>query len=109
MGKLPGNLPKPAFDNPLRPTTSSTAAVVIPMNGSESGPSLAAAPAPVLDEPAPLESAAAPIHRQSVSFTDAQWKALQAECHRRRMAGDKGVNVARVVRDLVEEWRTRVT
>jgi hypothetical protein len=47
------------------------------------------------------------IHRQSVSFTDAQWKALQAECHRRRMAGDKGVNVARVVRDLVEEWRTR--
>jgi hypothetical protein len=109
MGKLPGNLAKPAFDNPLRPTstpsTPPASAVVIPMNPE----SIAAAPATEDNSSSETVTADAPIHRQSVSFTDAQWKALQAECHRRRMAGDKGVNVARVVRDLVEEWRARST
>jgi hypothetical protein len=107
MGKLPGNLAKPAaFDNPLRPT-SPPSSVVIPMAPE---PMIAVAPAATEDSSSSeTVTTDVPIRRQSVSFTDAQWKALQAECHRRRMAGDKGVNVARVVRDLVEQWRARST
>jgi hypothetical protein len=46
-------------------------------------------------------------HRTSVRFTRRQWEALHAECFSRRMRGEK-VNVAELIREIIDEWVTRV-
>lgn len=42
-------------------------------------------------------------YRLTARFTESQWKLLQDECHRRRMAGQR-MNVAELLRALVNDW-----
>jgi hypothetical protein len=112
MAKLPGNLVKaPQFDNPLRPTVPTGKVLSLAEEHAEptsiTTPTVAApapAPAQELDAtPAPATEEAL-VHRQSIRFTDDQWKALQSECHRRRMNGEH-TNVAELLRIIVDDWR----
>jgi hypothetical protein len=41
--------------------------------------------------------------RLTARFTEQQWRLLQTECHRRRMSGQR-INVAELLRLLVDEW-----
>jgi hypothetical protein len=114
MGKLPGNLAKvPQFDNPLRPTLPTAKVLPIATDQPEAAPAPVANAAPAVEateiqQPQAVAAAAeeALVHRMSVRFTDDQWKALQSECHRRRMLGEH-INVAELLRILVDDWRNR--
>jgi hypothetical protein len=44
--------------------------------------------------------------RLTARFTEKQWRLLQTECHRRRMSGQR-INVAELLRQLVDEWAQR--
>jgi hypothetical protein len=118
MPKLPSNLVKPpAFDNPLRrtgpvhaggaateaapettfrqladdPSERAEGAVVIPIT------------APRADDHQDLAAAAVTPHRITVRIDDATRCALESECYRRRIAGEK-TNIAEIARGLLSQW-----
>lgn len=123
MPKLPSNLVKPpAFDNPLRrtipaarpsqdtlpdaaPSSESTASELSSSGDREGGiviPIVANARA---NEP--TESAAATMpHRITVRIDDATRCALESECYKRRIAGDK-TNLAEIARGILAQWASR--
>jgi hypothetical protein len=56
-------------------------------------------------EPTPIDH---PIdHRITVRISELTRCALEAECHRRRIAGQK-TNVAEIARGILDQWRSRV-
>lgn len=121
MPKLPSNLVKPAppaFDNPLRRTSTITAqepesadsgvpealatVISLPLSTSEpEPPTTAHAVAPPVTEPASQLNA-----RISVRLDDALFVALQTECYERRVRGEK-TNVAEVAREVLGRWAQR--
>jgi hypothetical protein len=112
MPKLPDNLVKPpAFDNPLRRTVPAQASI----------PEAPASPVNDTAEPAPggvvIPIAAAPRidsqqdpalmpHRITVRIDDATRCALEAECYKRRVAGEK-TNLAEIARGILKQWAKR--
>jgi hypothetical protein len=42
-------------------------------------------------------------YRLTGRFTERQWKALQSECHKRRMEGQR-TNAADLLRVIVDDW-----
>jgi hypothetical protein len=127
MPKLPDNLVRkpPAFDNPLRRTTPAHAENVLPAEAALSA-SETTAPSYNLDvgevrggagaggivipfagsvrSDSQPEAAAIPMnHRITVRIDDATRCALEAECHRRRIAGEK-TNVSEIARGLLAQW-----
>jgi hypothetical protein len=135
VSKLPSNLvkPPPAFDNPLRPTVptekpakhqpkavavehspetktkadSRVEELEVAGAAKAQEPALAAATAPSETSPQSNEGGAQEEYRVTARFNDEQWRALQTECHERRMKG-KRMNVAELLRQIVDEWRARV-
>lgn len=129
MPPLPKNLVKnmarpPVFDNPLRRTASPAIAdtstapqsrpeageaqseqgsngIVIPFAGSpvDAGPE----PTGTRPEPAPAEN----DHRITVRIDDETRCALETECHRRRIAGEKA-KVAEIARSVLTQWARRM-
>jgi hypothetical protein len=54
------------------------------------------------------DPAAIPIdHRITVRISELTRCALEAECHRRRIAGQK-TNVAEIARGILDQWRSRI-
>jgi hypothetical protein len=43
------------------------------------------------------------FHTLSLRFKSPQWKALQTECHERRMNGER-ISVAELVRKIIDQW-----
>lgn len=112
MPKLPNNLVKPpAFDNPLRRTSPAHASI----------PEATADPVTDAAEPA-LGGVVIPIaiptrpddhpdlvampHRITVRIDDATRCALEAECYKRRIAGEK-TNLAEIARGILKQWANR--
>jgi len=60
------------------------------------------------DVPATSSTTTAPVEeltqRVTARFTDAQWAALQAECHKRRLLHER-INVAELLREIVDDWK----
>lgn len=104
MAKLPANLVKtPVFDNPLRPTNTGPIAVPeLPrVVTKEDGESVAT----VIPSTEVSDGADELAYRISARFTEEQWRALQMACHDRRMKGQR-INVAELLREIVDEWRS---
>ena len=131
MPRLPGNLVSkpPAFDNPLRRTTpahseptlpveaalpaiSDTAALPHDADASDTGgeESAGGIVIPFGGSARPdsqPETIAIPMnHRITVRIDDATRCAIEAECHRRRIAGEK-TNVAEIARRILAQWAVR--
>ncbi len=117
MPKLPSNLVKPpVFDNPLRRTTSAPASLPepseaeLPTSDAEAGQSepgggvvipIATNARPNVDpDPVPMP------YRITVRIDDQTRRALEAECYRRRIAGEK-TNVADIARGILRSWANR--
>jgi hypothetical protein len=111
MPKLPDNLVKPpAFDNPLRRTAPAHASI----------PEAAASPVndeveqvrgvviPIATPPRPESSPdLVPVApRITVRIDDATRCALEAECYKRRVAGEK-TNLAEIARGILKQWANR--
>src|SRR5689334_3912445 len=118
MPKLPGNLVQaPPFDNPLRRTSrpevpepdatqgsrhadsgetrsdGSQGGMVIPIASSVHADNHSA--------PEPLEVTL--VHRITVRIEEPTRCALESECHRRRLAGEK-TNVTEIARSILAQW-----
>jgi len=117
MPKLPSNLVKPpVFDNPLRRTTPAHASLPdlstaeLPASDSEAGqpepgggvviPIATNARPDVDPDPVPMP------YRITVRIDDQTRRALEAECYRRRIAGEK-TNVADIARGILKSWANR--
>jgi hypothetical protein len=123
--------PTPGFDNPIR-RTAKAEAVPGESPASRRMPKAEAAPSespasPVSASPHDMEvsqelggtvipigtnartdshpdlSDLAMVHRITVRIDDATRRALEANCHMRRMAGEK-TNVAEIARGILEHW-----
>jgi hypothetical protein len=132
MPRLPSNLVSkpPAFDNPLRRTTPAHVENVLPADAALSAIETTEHTAPSYNRDAgdvgelrggagaggiviPFagstrdsqpEATATPMnHRITVRIEDATRCALEAECHRRRIAGEK-TNVSEIARGLLAQW-----
>ena len=114
MPKLPSNLVKPpVFDNPLRRTTPAPTLLPEPPAAEPPPPDVEAGQGggvviPIAtnartdgdQEPVPVP------HRITVRIEDATRRALEAECYRRRIAGEK-TNVADIARGILKHWTNR--
>jgi len=128
MPSMPKNLvkapPASAFDNPLRRTT--------PVEVVEPAPVLAQAVEAKDNDKRPHDTVVTeadsgvviPIvgdartvsepdsekdsmsHRITVRIDDATWRTLEAESHKRRLAGEK-TNVADLARNVLKQWAAR--
>lgn len=127
MPKLPTNLVKPpVFDNPLRRTTSGPAAIEPAAASAELSPVAPASTEPpggvviaiatgtrtedarangrIEDTRSAEQHELAPIsHRITLRIEDQIRRALEAECYRRRVAGEK-TNVAEIARGILRDW-----
>jgi hypothetical protein len=126
MPKLPTNLVKPpVFDNPLRRTTPGPAAIEPAAASAELAPAAPASTEPPggvviaiatgtrtedaradswIEDTRSAELALAPIsHRITLRIEDQIRRALEAECYRRRVAGEK-TNVAEIARGILRDW-----
>lgn len=71
---------------------------------SEAPPMVAEAPS-ALEAPSSSTSSVDDLtQRVTARFNDAQWAALQAECHARRLRHER-INVAELLREIVDEWK----
>lgn len=124
---LPVSKP-PAFDNPLRRTTPSHIETALPAETASAISETAALPyspdagelrggaeaggvvIPFAGSAHPdsqPEATAIPMnHRITVRIDDATRCAIEAECHRRRIAGEK-TNVAEIARGILAQWACR--
>jgi hypothetical protein len=128
MPKLPTNLVKPpVFDNPLRRTAPGPAAIE-PDISAEPAPAAPASTEPqpggvviaiatgARTEDSPTEDTRTedartdagheltPMpHRITLRIEDQTRRALEAECYRRRVAGEK-TNVAEIARGILRDW-----
>ena len=109
MAKLPRKLVQPpVFDSPLRRTSTPTLTV---LEETEK----ATAHLPDTEQtvrPNSLQSSQQAsgdadelLHRVTVRLSQSQWEAIQTECFRLRMRGQK-TNASALVRDIVERWMT---
>lgn len=124
MPKLPINLVKPpVFDNPLRRTTPGTAAIEPAAASAELAPASTEPPGGVViaiatgtrtedaradgrieDTRSAAQHELAPIsHRITLRIEDQIRRALEAECYRRRVVGEK-TNVAEIARGILRDW-----
>lgn len=123
MPKLPTNLVKPpVFDNPLRRTTPGPAAIEPADTGAEPAPAVPASTEPpggvviaiatgartddVRTEDARTDDGhelAPTPHRITLRIEDQTRRVLEAECYRRRLAGEK-TNVAEIARGILRDW-----
>lgn len=134
MPNLPKNLVKPPmFDNPLRRTARAevdaepapsaiappstpphheltvdetlsgqeSSGIIIPFANSRADGS--PEPTATRPDPTPAET----CHRITVRIDDTTRCALESECHRRRIAGEK-TNVAEIARGILVNWVQRV-
>ncbi len=110
MAKLPKKLVQaPAFDSPLRRTLvpaltvlEETKATIDDASGME--------PPIERHQTRPSEQDSGQtdelLHRVTVRLSKNQWEAVQTECYRLRMRGQK-TNASALIRDIVENWMTR--
>jgi hypothetical protein len=129
MPKLPGNLVQsPPFDNPLRrtsrPELSEPEATHEPTQGpgrTESGEprsdgrqggmvipiaSNVHASSVYADNRDPEPADVTKIHRITVRIEEPTRCALESECHRRRLAGEK-TNVTEIARNILAQWASQ--
>lgn len=117
MPKLPENLVKPpvsAFDNPLRRTVPATRIEASEVSEALAGGSHTAVVIPIALAGGPnhisidsnRDDATAVPPRITVRIDDDIRRALETECHKRRLAGEK-TNVAEVARRILTDWATR--
>jgi hypothetical protein len=115
MPKLPSNLVKPpAFDNPLRRTTPAPVSLPEPYAAAESPtPDVEAGQGGGVVIPIAATTRTdgdhdlVPMpHRITVRIDDPTRRALEAECYRRRIAGEK-TNVADIARGILKNWTNR--
>ena len=128
MPRLPSNLVSkpPAFDNPLRRTTPAYAETALPGEtvlqaisdtaapsdnpdageaggGAETGGIVIPFAASARPDSQPEATTLPMNHRITVRIDDATRCAIEAECHRRRIAGEK-TNVAEIARGILAQW-----
>ena len=123
MPKLPNNLVKPpasAFDNPLRRTAPRDAALA-----ESPGPAPAQSETTPPRDPGASETGGVVIpigttrtdsqpepgemdmsHRITVRIDDNTRRALEADCYKRRIAGEK-TNLAEIARGILKQWAGR--
>jgi hypothetical protein len=112
MPKLPDNLVKPpAFDNPLRRTAPAPASIpeatASPVNDAAEQ-ALGGVVISIATNPRPdSHHDLAPMpHRITVRIDDATRCALEAECYKRRIVGEK-TNLAEIARGILQHWANR--
>jgi len=114
MPKLPNNLVKPpAFDNPLRRTTPAHASIseatVGPVNDAVEQ-ALGGVVIPIATttttHPDSHHDLVPMPHRITVRIDEATRCALEAECYKRRVAGEK-TNLAEIARGILKQWANR--
>lgn len=119
MPKLPGNLVKPPFDNPLRrtsrPELSESEVAQVPRDAESNGTPNDGSPGGVVipiaanihaDNVDPEPVNVAMVHRITVRIEDPTRCALEAECYRRRLAGEK-TNVTEIARNILAQWTSQ--
>lgn len=116
MPKLPGNLVQsPPFDNPLRRTSRPELSEPEATQGSrrdESGETrsdggmiIPIASNVRADNQTALEDVTL-VHRITVRIEEPTRCALESECHRRRLAGEK-TNVTEIARNILAQWASQ--
>ncbi len=104
MPSLPKNLVKPhvsLFDNPLRRTDQREAPPVPNAMDDESGVVIQITTNATTNTSDNEQSASPP--RITVRIDDAIRRALEAECFKRRVGGEK-TNVAEIARGILSDW-----
>ena len=103
MAKLPKKLVQaPSFDSPLRRTVSPELTVV----DEAETPHRSQAPEAEAESRSEEHTSSETdelCQRVTVRLSQRQWEAIQTECFRQRMRGQK-TNAASLVRDIVDVW-----
>lgn len=104
MAKLPKKLVQaPPFDSPLRRTVSPELTVVDEAETSQRSQTPEAEAENLSSEEHTSSETDELCQRVTVRLSQRQWEAIQTECFRQRMRGQK-TNAASLLRDIVDVW-----